>query len=61
MKLEENEFNFWNGEGKNETKDFFPFFIDKCPVQFLFLIFFRIDMSGIFDIDIFDQPENWSG
>ena len=57
-KLEEIEFNFYNREKKNEIKDFFPIFNEKCPVEFLSLIFFRLDMSGILDIDILKNIYN---
>ena len=57
-KLEEIEFNFYNNEKKNEVKDFFPIFNEKCPIEFLSLIFFRLDMSGILDIDILKNIYN---
>ena len=57
-KLEEIEFNFYNGEGKNEVKDFFPIFNDKCPIEFLSLKFFRLEMSGTLDIDILKNIYN---
>ena len=57
-KLENIEFNFYYREGKNEIKDFFPIFNDKCPVEFLSLTFFRLDMSGKLDIDILKNVYN---
>ena len=57
-KLEEIEFNFYNREKKNKVKDFFPIFNEKCPIEFLSLIFFRLDMSGMLDIDILKNIYN---
>ena len=57
-KLEEIEFNFYSREGKNEIKDFFPIFNDKCPVEFLSLKCFRLDMSGMLDLDILKNIYN---